>query len=69
MEYGQVIIYTLGQLIHREKNYPTHDLELSTETFTLKIWMHYLLGDGVEIYMDHKSLNYVFTFRKLNVSA
>jgi len=39
-----------------ERNYPTHDLELTAVIFALKIWRHYLLGDKVLIYTDHKSL-------------
>jgi hypothetical protein len=27
----------------------------------LKIWRHYLMGKRCELYMDHKSLKYIFT--------
>ena len=33
----------------------------------LKIWRHYLLGNPVHIYSDHKSLKYVFTQSELNL--
>jgi len=50
-----------------ERNYPTHDLELAAIIFALKIWRHYLLGDKVLIYTDHKSLKYIFTQKELNM--
>ena len=33
----------------------------------LKIWSHYLLGNPVHIYSDHKSLKYIFTQSELNL--
>ena len=50
-----------------EKNYPTHDLELAAIVFALKIWRHYLYGAHCQIYMDHKSLKYLFTQKELNM--
>lgn len=35
-------------------------MELVIVIFALKIWKHYLLGDRVEIYTEHKSLKYIF---------
>nr|XP_033514901.1 uncharacterized protein LOC117279457 [Nicotiana tomentosiformis] len=49
-----------------EKNYPTHDLELAVVVFALKIWRHYLYGVHVDIFTDHKSLQYIFKKRELN---
>ena len=46
-----------------EKNYPTHDLELAAMVFALKIWRHYLYGVYVDVFTDHKSLQYVFTLK------
>jgi len=63
MQHGHVIAYASWQLKSHEKNYPTHDLELSAVIFLLKIWRHYLLGDRVLIYTDHKSLKYLFARR------
>ena len=60
MQHGYVIAYASRQLKPHEKNYPTHDLELAAVIFALKIWRHYLLGDRVLIYTDHKSLKYIF---------
>jgi hypothetical protein len=34
---------------------------------TLKVWRDYLLGNLVHIYMDHQSLNYLFTQPDLNM--
>jgi hypothetical protein len=34
---------------------------------TLKVWRHYLLGNLVHIYIDHKSLKYLFTQPDLNM--
>ena len=67
MQHGYVIAYASRQLKPHEKNYPTHDLELAAVIFALKIWRHYLLGDQVLIYTDHKSLKYIFTQKELNM--
>jgi hypothetical protein len=48
-------------------HYPTHDLELAVVVHALKIWRHYLMGKGCELYMDHKSLKYIFTQPDLNL--
>lgn len=61
MQHGRVVAYTSRQLRSHEQNYPTHDLELAAVIFALKLWRHYLLGERVEIFTDHKSLKYVFT--------
>ena len=37
MQEGKVVAYALRQLKPHEKNYPTHDLELATIVFALKI--------------------------------
>ena len=46
---------------------PTLDLDLATVVHALKIWRHYLLGNVCHIYIDHKSLKYIFTQPKLNM--
>jgi hypothetical protein len=33
----------------------------------LRSWQHYLLGNVVHIYIDHKSLKYIFTQLYLNM--
>jgi len=67
MQHDHVIAYASRQLKPHERNYPTHDLELAAVIFALKIWRHYLLGDKVLIYTDHKSLKYIFSQKELNM--
>lgn len=43
-----------------------HDLELAAVVFTLHIWRQYLCGMSFLLYIDHKSLKYVFTEKDLN---
>ena len=50
-----------------EQNCPTHDLELATGIFALKIWRHFLFGETCEIFTDHKSLKYSFSQNELNM--
>ena len=54
-------------MIAYEKRYPTHDLELATVVFALKIWRHYIYGIHCDIYTDHKTVKYLFTQKELNV--
>jgi hypothetical protein len=61
MSVSNVIAYASCQLKPYEQNYPTHDLELATVVFALKIWWYYLYGERYEICIDHKSLKYFFT--------
>ena len=58
---GKVIDYASRQLKVHEKNYQTHDLELAAVVFALKIWIHYLYSVHVDVFNDHKNLQYVFT--------
>ena len=67
MQHGKVIAYVSCQLKSYKQNYLTHDLELATMVFALKIWRHYLYGERCEIYTDHKSLEYFFTQKELNM--
>ncbi|GJR63824.1 putative reverse transcriptase domain-containing protein [Tanacetum coccineum] len=50
-----------------EKNYTTYDLELGAVVFALKNWGHYLYGTKSIIYTDHKSLQYIFDQKELNM--
>jgi hypothetical protein len=61
MQDGYVVAYASRQLRKCEVNYPTHDLKLAVVVHALKIWRHYLMGKRCELYMDHKSLKYIFT--------
>ena len=67
IQHGKVIAYASRKLRPHEKNYPTHDLELAAVIFALKIWRHYLYGVHVDIYTDHKSLQYIFNQKDLNL--
>jgi len=67
MQHEHVIAYASRKLKPHERNYPAHDLEFAAVIFVLKIWRHYLLGDKVLIYTDHKSLKYAFTQKELNI--
>ncbi|KAA0036584.1 ty3-gypsy retrotransposon protein [Cucumis melo var. makuwa] len=67
MQQGKVVAYASRQLKSHEQNYPTHDLELAAVVFALKIWMHYLYGEKIQIFTDHKSLKYFFTQKELNM--
>jgi hypothetical protein len=67
MQDGRVVAYASRQLRKHEVNYPTHDLELAAIVHTLKIWKHYLMGKRCELYMDHKSLKYIFMQANLNL--
>ncbi|KAL0562098.1 hypothetical protein IC582_002548 [Cucumis melo] len=67
MQQGKVVAYASRQLKSHKKNYPTHDLELAAVVFALKIWRHYLYGEKIQIFTDHKSLKYFFTQKELNM--
>lgn len=60
MQHGRVVAYVSRQLKRHEQNYSTHDLEMATIIFALKIWQRYLYEETCEIYTDHKSLKYIF---------
>ncbi|CAA0833519.1 Uncharacterized mitochondrial protein AtMg00860, partial [Striga hermonthica] len=67
MQDGQVVAYASRQLKPHEQNYPAHDLELAAVVHALMIWRHYLYGGHCEIFTDHKSLQYIFTQKELNM--
>jgi hypothetical protein len=62
-----VVVYASRQLRKHEGHHPTHNLELGAMVHTLKIWRHYLMGKRCELYMDHKTLKYIFTQLNLNL--
>jgi hypothetical protein len=66
MQEGRVISYSSRQLRRHEEHYLTHNLELAAVVMALRMWHHYLLGNVVHIYTDHKSLKYIFTQPDLN---
>ncbi|WMV54594.1 hypothetical protein MTR67_047979, partial [Solanum verrucosum] len=67
MQRGIVIAYASRQFKIHEKNYSTHDVELVAVVFAFKIWRHYLYGVHVDVFIDHKSLQYVFSQKDLNL--
>ena len=67
MKGGNVITYAPTQLKVHEKNYPYHDLEFAAVVFALKLLRHYLYGVHVDVFIDHKSLQYVLMQRELNL--
>nr|GFB59963.1 putative reverse transcriptase domain-containing protein [Tanacetum cinerariifolium] len=67
MQREKVIAYTSRQLKVYEKNYTTHDLELGSVVFVLKIWRHYLYGTKCTVFTDHKSLLHILDQKELNM--
>ncbi|GKE63826.1 putative reverse transcriptase domain-containing protein [Tanacetum coccineum] len=67
MQREKVIAYASLQLKVHEKNYTTHDLELGSVVFALKIWRHYLYGTKCTVFTDHKSLQHILDQKELNM--
>ena len=67
MQNGKVIAYASRQLRNHKLNYHTHDLELAAIVHALKIWRHYLYRENFEVYSDHRSLQYLFSQKELNM--
>nr|GEV42303.1 putative reverse transcriptase domain-containing protein [Tanacetum cinerariifolium] len=67
MQREKVITYASRQLKVYEKNYTTHDLELGSIVFALKIWMHYLYGTKCIVFTGHKILQHILDQKELNM--
>ena len=67
MKHVKVVDYASRKIKVHENNYPTNNLEFVAVVFALKILGHYLYGVHVYVYTNHKSLQYVFTQRDLNI--
>nr|GEV21797.1 putative reverse transcriptase domain-containing protein [Tanacetum cinerariifolium] len=67
MQREKVIDYASRQLKIHEKNYTTHDLELRSAVFALKIWRHYLYETKCTVFTDHKSLQHILDQKELNM--
>ena len=67
MQDGKVVAYGSRQLKDHEKNYATHNLELTAVVFALKMWRHYLYGEKLEVHSDYHSLQYLFSQKELNM--
>jgi hypothetical protein len=63
---GHVIGYESRNLKEHERNYATHDLELSAIVHALRMWRHYLMGKKFELRTDHSDLKYLFEQPTLN---
>ena len=61
MQSERVVGYGSQQLKNYEHSYPTHDMELAAIIFALKVWRHYLYNEQFEVFLNHKSLKYIFT--------
>nr|GEU47190.1 putative reverse transcriptase domain-containing protein [Tanacetum cinerariifolium] len=67
MQREKVIAYASRQLKVHKKNYTTHDLEIGSMVFALKIWRHYLYGTKCMVFTDHKSLQHILGQKELNM--
>ncbi|GJZ29015.1 putative reverse transcriptase domain-containing protein [Tanacetum coccineum] len=67
MQREKGIAYASRRLKIHEKNYTTHDLELGSVVFALKIWRHYLYGTKCTVFTDHKSLQHILDQKELNM--
>ncbi|GKA41867.1 putative reverse transcriptase domain-containing protein [Tanacetum coccineum] len=67
MQREKVISYVSRQLKIHENNYTTHDLELGSVVFFLKLWRHYLYGTKCTVFTDHKSLQHILNQKELNM--
>ncbi|GJV54772.1 putative reverse transcriptase domain-containing protein [Tanacetum coccineum] len=67
MQREKLIAYASRQLKVHEKNYTTHDLELGSVVFALKIWRHYLYGTRCTVFTDHKSVQHILDQKELNM--
>ena len=52
IQHSKVVAYASRQVNVYDRNYLTHDLELATKVFALKIWSHYPYVVHVDIYSD-----------------
>ncbi|GKD76296.1 putative reverse transcriptase domain-containing protein, partial [Tanacetum coccineum] len=73
MQIEKVIAYASRQLKIHEKNYTTHDLELGSVVFALKIWRHYLYRTKCTVFTNQLLSDYDCDIRyhpgKANVVA
>jgi hypothetical protein len=44
MQYGRLIAYISRKLRRNEDNYMTHELDLLSIVYVLRVWRHYLIG-------------------------
>nr|GFA57759.1 putative reverse transcriptase domain-containing protein [Tanacetum cinerariifolium] len=63
----QSVNFWIPKLKVHERNYTTHDLELGSVVFALKIWRHYLYGTRCTVFTNHKSLQHILDQKDLNI--
>nr|GEU93466.1 reverse transcriptase domain-containing protein [Tanacetum cinerariifolium] len=64
----QVMLFRLTNApADHEQNYTTHDLELRSVVFALKIWRHYLYGTKCTVFTNHKSQQHILDQKLLNM--
>ena len=67
MQGGKVVAYGSRQLKEHKKRYATYDLELAAVVIALKMWRHFLYGERFEVHSDHRSFQYLFEQKDLNM--
>nr|GFD33632.1 putative reverse transcriptase domain-containing protein [Tanacetum cinerariifolium] len=67
MQRQKVISYAFRQMKIHEKNYTTHDFELGSVVFALKILRHYLYETKCTVFTDHKNLQHILDQKELNM--
>ena len=66
LQNDHTICYESQKLKEHEKNYPMHDIELSSIIHALRMWRHYLMGRKFLLKTDNMSLKYLFDQLDLN---
>ena len=66
LQDNYVVAYESIKLKYHEKNYATHDLELTVIIHALKMWRNYLIGRKFLLMSNNISLKYLFDQHKLN---
>jgi hypothetical protein len=66
MQDGRLIAYISRKLRRNEENYTTHDLELLTIVYDLRVWRNYLIGWKFKLKTHHSGLQQIFTQSDLN---
>jgi hypothetical protein len=61
-----VVYYESRKLKEHERNYATHDLELTPIVYALKMWRHYLMGKKFELRKENCCMKPLFGQPTLN---
>lgn len=67
-EHWHPCAYISASMNEAERNYDVHDRELLAIMKTFEAWRHYLAGSPhkIDVWSDHRNLQYFQTARKLN---